>query len=215
VITRLRPFLKYIGIIAALAVLAGTMATPVSAELPDTILQVEGTHIVVADCAGDYAGDLGSCGTEQISLASLAAAGARQSDKIDFGTNRAQLWVMYTAIEFDIAPTSLDLVEHYIGFSPSATAGTANPGGLSGSDAAYTGTAGDSLADSVAQLTFMGSLIATSDASTVVQFQKLNIFKTPLRYGSVVVRNSADQAFEGDDVEMAILIIPLETQVQE
>ena len=205
---------KWAGILGALAIFAAISATPVSAALPDTIVQVEGTLIVVGDCAGDYAGDLGTC-TDQISLASVAAGAARQSAKIDFGVNRAQLWVMYTAIEFDIAPTSGNIVEHYIAFSPNATAATANPGGVSGSDAAYTGTAGDSLADSALQLAFMGSLIATSDAATVVQFQKLSIFKTPIRFGSLVVINSADQAFEGDDVEMAILIIPLETQIQE
>ena len=136
-------WIKWAWILGALAIFAAIIATPVSAALPDTILQVEGTHIVVADCAGDYAGDLGAC-TDQISLASISAAAARQSDKIDFGVNRAQLWAMYTAIEFDIAPTSRDIVEHYIAFSPSATAATANPGGVSGSDAAYTGTAGDS-----------------------------------------------------------------------
>lgn len=205
---------KYVGLLGALAVFAAIIATPVSAALPDTILQVEGTHIVVADCAGDYAGDLGTC-TDQITLVSLGAGAARQSDKIDFGVNRAQLWAMYTAIEFDVAPNSGTVVEHYIGFSPSATAATANPGGVSGSDAAYTGTAGDSLTDSKAQLTFMGSLITTSDAATVVQFKSLNIFKTPTRFGSLVIVNRSGQALEGDDIEMAILIIPLETQIQE
>lgn len=205
---------KYVALLGVLAIFAAIIATPVSAALPDTILQVEGTHLVVADCAGDYAGDLGSC-TDQISMASVAASAARQSAKLDFGTNRAQLWAMYTAMEFDVAPASGGAVDHYLAFSTSGTAGTANPGGTSGADAAYTGTSGDSLEDSLKQLLFVGSLVATSDIAPTVQFQQVGIFKTPLQFANLAIVNLANQALEGDDIEMGILIIPLETQIQE
>ena len=210
----LRPFwVRYLAIIIALCVLAGLSSNPVDAVFPDTITQVEGTLIVVADTT-DYTGDLGAR-TDQIDLTSLASGSARQSDKLDFQVNRAHLWAMYTAIEFDVAPTSGETVDFYIAFSPSATAGTANPGGTSGVDGAYTGTTGDSLDDSLKQLDYIGSLIATSDLATTVEFQQIGIFKTPLRHGTLVLDNNTSQAFEGDANEMGILIIPLETQIQE
>lgn len=203
--------LKLIAALVGLMALIGVVANPLEAALPDTIYQVEGTHIVVADLT-DYAGDLGTR-TDQIDLTSLAAGAARQSAKLDFGVNRAQLWDMYAAIEFAVAPVSQCNVDFYIGFSPSATAGTANPGGTSGSDAAYTGTAGDTLDDSLPQLDYIGSLFATSDATTVVQFSNIGWFKTPQRYGNLVVDNNCGQAFVADAVEMAVQIIPLETQI--
>lgn len=203
---------KYL-IVLAVILMAAMIATPVAATLPDTILVVEGTHIVVADTT-DYAGDLGSR-TDQIDLTSVGAAAARQSDKLDFGANRAQLWSMDSAIEFAVAPTSGNTVDHYICFSSSATAGTQNPGGTSGSDAAYTGTAGDSLADSIKQCNYIGSLVGTSDATTVVQFQEIGVFRAPQRYGNLVIVNSADQALVADAVEQGVRIIPLEVQVQE
>ena len=205
---------KYLAVVATLALLAGIVANPVSAALPDTIAQVNGTAIVVGDCAGDYAGDLGSC-TDQITLTGVLATEARESDKIDFGINRAQIYTMRVAVEFAVAPTSGDTVDYYIGWSNSATAGTANPGGLTGSDADYTGTAGDSLADSLAQVDYIGSLFATADATAVVQFQDLGTFKAPQRYGTLVVDNSTGQNFHSDDVEMGARIDPLELQVQE
>jgi len=181
--------------------------------LPDTIYQVEGTHIVLADTT-DYAGDLGSR-TDQIDLTSVGAAAARQSTKFDFTANRATLYSMYAAIEFAVAPASGAVVDFYLCFSPSATAGTANPGGTSGSDAAYTGTAGDSLADSVKQCTYIGSLVATSDATTVVQFQHIGLFKAPLRYANLVVVNNTGQALVADAVEQGVLIIPETSQIQD
>ena len=183
--------------------------------MANEVLQKAQTAIVLADTT-DYAGDLGTR-TDQILLAALAAGAARQSDKVDLGKSATLLatrFAVYAAIEFDVAPTSGDNVDIWIGFSPSATAGTANPGGLTGADAGYTGTAGDSLDDSLKQLEFLGSLIATSDAATVVQFQFIGWFVAAERYASIVVDNNADQALEGDDVEMAIRIVPLLDEIQ-
>lgn len=183
--------------------------------MANEILQKAQTAIVIADTT-DYAGDLGTR-TDQIDLTSLASGAARQSDKVDLGGGAALLgtrFAVYIAIEFDVAPTSGDVVDIWIGFSPSATAGTANPGGLTGADAVYTGTAGDSLDDSLKQLEFVGPLIATADAATVVQFQYVGSFVAAERYASIVVDNNADQAFEGDAVEMAIRIVPYLDEVQ-
>lgn len=173
------------------------------------------TAIVIADTT-DYAGDYGTR-THQIDLTSLAAAAARQSAKVDLAVSGALLAPLYAVIlvvEFDVAPTSGDNVDLYVGFSPSATAATANPGGLTGSDGAYTGTAGDSLDDSLKQLTFLGALIATSDAAAVVEPHSLGFLIPTERYASFVVDNNADQAFEGDAIEMAIRLVPWTHEIQ-
>jgi hypothetical protein len=203
---------KQIGIIAGLLLLVGIVAGPVSAALPDTIFQVDGTHIVVGDCAGDYAGDLGTC-TDQISLTGLAAAAARQGVKIDLGANRAQLYSMTVAVEYSAAGTAGQTADFYLGFSPSATAGTANPGGTSGTDAAYTGTG--VLATGLRQLQFVGAISRTADTAGVVQFATVGTFRAPQRYVNLVVVNSSTTNFDSDDIEMGVLIVPLTTQIQE
>jgi len=211
-----KPMKWLTGLLIAVLLLVG-IATGVNAALPDTVLQVEGTHIVVADST-DYNGDLGTR-TDQIDLTSISATAAREGDKLDFGVDRAQLWEMYGSVVFAVAPTSGESVDYYIGFSPSCTAGTANPGGTSGSDSAYTGTEDDSLADSIKQLSYIGSLIATADATgssaDFNQFQSIGIFKTPLQCGNPVFHNQTGQSTSAGAVFDGILIVPLETQIQE
>lgn len=180
--------------------------------IPNEVLQKIGTIIVLADTT-DYAGDLGTR-TDQIDLTSVAATAARQSTKFDFGATRAAKYGIFVAIEFAVAPTSGEVVDFYLAPSPSATAGTANPGGCSGADSAYTGTAGDSLADSLLQLDYVGSLIATADATTVVQFQRIGTYSPTERYASLVVVNNTSQALVADAVEMAVLITPVVDEIQ-
>lgn len=183
--------------------------------MANEVFQKAQTAIVVADTT-DYAGDLGTR-THQIDLTSLGAGAARQSAKVDLAISGAFLatrYAVYVAIEFDVAPTSGDRVDIWAGFSPSATAGTANPGGLSGADAAYTGTAGDSLDDSLKQLDFIGALIATVEIATTVQFQFVGWLYAAERHASFVVDNNADQALEGDAIEMAIRIVGYTDEIQ-
>lgn len=174
--------------------------------MPTEILIKSDTPIVIAN-SGDYAGDLGSQ-TDQINLTSVASTEARESDKIDLGATRAAVYAVTAAIEFDVAPTSGNIVSIWWAPSPASAAGDANPGGISGSDADYTGTTGDSLADSVIQLTLIGNLVCTSDLATVVEFQTF-MYSPEHRYGSVVVYNEADQAFEGDAIEMGVSLTPI------
>lgn len=180
------------------------------------LVAADTTPIVWADTT-DYAGDGGSR-THQITLASLAAAAARQGAKADMDTggvaNRIAPWYAVTLrVEFDVAPANSKTVDLYWAASPNSTAATANPGGCSGSDAAYTGSAGSTLAESLLQLQHIGSLACTNDAAVVVQ-QQTFVTRIPLQWGMPVVVNNADQAFEGDDIEMSITFTPLEDEIQ-
>lgn len=178
------------------------------------VLQKLGTAIVFANTT-DYSSTVsGLARTDQIDLTSLASGAMRQSAKADFGATRARQYRVAVAIEFAVAPASGESVDFYLAASPSATAANANPGGVSGSDAAYTGTAGDSADDSLKQLRYIGSLVATADATTVVQYQEIGIISDLMRYNSIVVDNNASQAFHSDAVEMFVAFIPIIDDVQ-
>lgn len=182
--------------------------------MANEILFNYGTAIVWADSA-DYSSTVsGLARTHQIDLTSLGSNAARQGAKADLGDLRPQQYVVLAGIEFDVAPTSGEVVSLWWAGSPSATAGNANPGGTSGADAAYTGTAGDSLDDSIRQLQHLGNLIATADAATTVQFQQIGVVSLVPRYGMPVVYNQTGQALEGDAVEMYVALIPLTDEIQ-
>lgn len=179
------------------------------------LLHANGTPKVWADTT-DYAGD-GGARTHQIDLTSLAAGAARQGAKadmdIDGSDHLPQRWAVTLRVEFDVAPGDNKSVDLYWAASLSETAATANPGGTTGSDAAYTGTAGSTLAESLLQLQFIGSLSCTNDAADVV-LQQTFITTIPTQFGMPVVVNNADQAFEGNAVEMSITFTPLEDEAQ-
>lgn len=180
--------------------------------MPNEILEKNGTAIVFANSA-DFGGSP-IARTHQINMTSLGAGAARQGDKVDLGATRAARYDVVLRPEFDVAPTSPGKqVSVWWAPSPHATAGTANPGGVSGSDSAYTGTSGDSLADSILQLQYIGALQCTSDVAPTVQQQAFTFFPE-CRYGTPVVWNEADQAFEGDGVEMSLIFIPVIDEVQ-
>ena len=179
--------------------------------MANEILVKQGTAIVWADTT-DYAGD-GGTRTHQILLATLADAAARQGAKADLTATRAARYAVTLRLEWDVAPGDGDTAELYMGPSLSAVAATANPGGLTGADAAYTGTAGSTLAESLLQLDLVGVMMCTNDAATVVQ-QQTFVYSPALRYVSPVVVNNGGQALEGDDIEMSITMTPLIDEVQ-
>lgn len=173
-----------------------------------------GTATVWADTT-DYSSTVsGLARTHQIDLTSLASGSARQGAKADLGATRAAKYNVLIAIEIAASAASDEKIDVYFGFSPSATAGNANPGGLTGADAAYTGTAGDSLADSLKQLEFAGSLITTADNTTVVQYGKVGELYATGRYVSPVLVNNSTGALMTDAVEMYIALEPIIDEAQ-
>jgi len=173
------------------------------------IVVKDGTPIVWADDT-DFTGTLsGYTKTHQLDLTSLANGASRQGAKADLTAKRAARYAIHVGIEMDVAPASGATIDFYWAASSHTTAGNCNPGGTSGVDAAYTGSAGDSMDDSLKQLIYLGSLVLTADAATVVQYATLPEFVAPLRYGMVVVDNNGGQALEGDAIEMFVTLVPL------
>ena len=178
--------------------------------LPDSHVVQVGTAIVLGNSATHSpaaANDLGG-DTDQIDLTSVADTAARESAKIDFGASRARIIYVYAAFEFAATPVAGEVVELYFAPSISATASAANPGGVSGSDGAYTGTSGSTLAESVLQLQKIGEFICTDDATGTVQISYVGSFIPPTRYGTIVVKNESGAAFHSDVVETSILLTP-------
>lgn len=177
------------------------------------VLIKNGTPIVWANTS-DY-GDAVWTRTRQIDLTSLANGAARQGQKADLLSPRAGAFTVRVVVEPDVAPSSGATSEIYFGFSGSGTAGTDNPAGLTGADGAYTGTTGDSLADSVKALSTIPFIyLHTSDVAPIVLPQDIGILYPILEWVSPVIVNSSGQAYEGDAIEMYIALIPIPDEVQ-
>jgi len=179
--------------------------------MANEVLLKSGTPTVWAD-ATDYAGD-GGTRTHQIDLTSLADGAARQGAKADLGATRAERYAVTFCVEMAVAPVSGAYVDLYWAASIHATAATMNPGGCSGSDAAYTGTAGDSMDDSLNQLIPVGGLYLTSDADPVLHSMTFILFP-PHRYGMPVVDNNGGQAMHSDAIECFVALTPLIPEIQ-
>lgn len=179
--------------------------------MANEILVKSGTPIVWAD-SGEYAGD-GGARTHQIDLNGLSVGAARAGAKADLGATRAKQYAVTVCVEMAVAPTSLSSVDVYWAASPHATAGTLNPGGCTGVDEAYSGTAGDSLDDSLNQLIYLGTVSLTSDADPVLQMQTFTLFPSH-RYGMPVIDNNSDQAMHSDAIECFVSLTPIVPEIQ-
>jgi len=190
-------------------------------EVPTKFLytEMDGTpkQIVFADHAGDFspttANDLrktsdGSQNLEvQLSMASVANAGFRQSAKFDFGENWAQEYQARGAFEIAATPTSLRSINAFLSYSQSGTAGNGNSGNVTGSDAAYTGYSSNAAA-AVTQLHQISSFPVTAQATSTVQVIEGWTFTPKGRYASLVVQNDTGAAMHSDDAEIHIVLNP-------
>lgn len=152
-------------------------------------------------------------GTYAMTMTGVAIDAARQGAKGDLGTPRAARFAYQVEFNMDVAVTAGNVLEFYWSSSPSATAGTQNDGAASGTDSAYTGSAGGSVDETKTQLIWVGNLVLTPDADTVVQ-QATFIFSPPHQYGMPIVVNKSDQALEGDDDSHKITVTPIIDEVQ-
>ncbi len=132
-------------------------------------LNTLGTALSWKSSGGDYA----------ITLTSLASAAARCGAKGNLGTFWPRRWNALLASAVGSAATNGTILELYWAPSTSATAGTENPGGATGTDAAFTTPAEYKL-----QLLPIGVLALSNNAGTGQQYQIFE-FYPPTQYGSV------------------------------
>lgn len=190
--------------------------------LPDSVKRVVGTPIVLADTTDHSPAANNNLGTrtDQIDCTDLVAGLARQSAQIDFTANMDVDYTFSCCVEWEVTPeiAAGETLDFYLAFSNSATAAVANPGGVTGSDSAYTGYSAGTLADSLKQLYFLGSMsmdnvITTDQAQIAMAIATV----TPLqRYATLVVVNSAaSAALHSDMVETSFVFTPIVTQIQD
>lgn len=184
------------------------------------VLVKTGTQISFADHAGDFSPsaalhtlEQGTPTDVQLALASLANDAARQSTKFDFGATRARRYSVMAAFELASTPTAGEIIELWLAYSPSTTAGTGNPGNVAGSDSAYTGYSSN-LDASLEHLTRIGEFVCTAQATATVQVGRCGVFAPLERYASLVVVNRCGIAFHTDDVECNIVFTPLVDEIQ-
>ena len=167
-----------------------------------------GTPIIWASAS--YGGTPAANGA--ITTASLAnsndtTTGGRQGVKLDFGATRAMMWRCEADVEFAATPTANTSVDIYLAPSRSATAGTDNPGGVSGTDAAYSGE-NSNLNVALNKLFWVGSLNVSAFATSGVQKAFVGRFRLSARYNSLVIVNRSAVAFHSSDANMRFVFTP-------
>ena len=181
--------------------------------MANQILQEKGTRIVWAH--GDDFDDAPYANTLELDFsagaAGLANAAAWQGAKADLGDPKAKLFTVTLNVEIDVAPASGVTIDLYWAASED---NTAFPGGASGSDATYTGTAGDSIADSLKQCMYIGGIPCTADADPVEQ-QKTWMVSLPTQYGAPIVFNQCGQSLVTDGTHMYLIVTPLIDEIQD
>ena len=168
------------------------------------VLLKQGVQFLFADHATDFGAApataansliIGAPTDVQIDLTGVAASGgAREAAKADLTTPWAEKWAVQACLEFETAPADGGVVDFYWGASPSTTAATGNPGGLTGSDAAFTDTTGN-----LGQMQRIGSLLVRNN---VINIGKVGIFTPWFQFGILVVVNQASTALRSTATAM-------------
>lgn len=148
-----------------------------------------------------------SGGDHAITLASLADGAGRCGEKIDLGEAFAREYLLMVELNLDTAPTAGNTVEIYWAASHD---NSTFPGGATGTDAAYKSGEEDEWKK---QLLFIGALVLTNDADSVVQTQGF-VFRPPSRYGCPVIVNKSGVALEGDNDDHQLTLTPIVDELQ-
>lgn len=172
--------------------------------MPNEILLKQGIQFLFADHAIDFGAApatpansliIGTPTDVQLDLTGVAASGgARQSAKANLTTPWARQWLVMACLEFETAPTDGGTVEFYWAPSPSSTAGTGNPGGTTGSDAAFTDTTGN-----LGQMDLIGIMTVRNN---IINIGKVGVFIPSHQYGNLVVVNQASTALRSTATAM-------------
>ena len=147
----------------------------------------------------------------QIDLTAILTTEARASTKADLGAQRAPEYSVTAAIEMQATPTTGTTWDFYWAASAVAADGTGNPGGVTGTDADYTGTPA-TLAEGLSHLIFIGSLLMTADVS--IQVGNVGVFSPPTQHGMLVCVNNSGATSHTDVIETAIAFDPIIPDIQ-
>jgi hypothetical protein len=172
--------------------------------MANEVLVKQGIQLLFADHATDFGAApataansliIGAPTDVQMDLTGVAATGgAHQAAKADLTTPWGKEWTVDACLEFETAPADGGVVEFYWAPSPSGTAGTGNPGGTTGTDAAFTDTAGN-----LGQMIPIGILTVRND---VIAIGHVGILVPTFQYGNLVIVNKASTALRSTATAM-------------
>lgn len=149
-----------------------------------------------------------SGGTYALTCTSVTNGNGRQGAKGDLGAHWAGLFDVLFTSSVGSAATAGNEIELWWAPSDSATAGTDNPGGVSGTDTTFNTTPDEYKQ----QLIFIGSLVLSNNAGTAVQKQWFQ-FSPPTEYGSPVVVNKSGQTLGGTAADHTVTLTPVVDEV--
>lgn len=167
--------------------------------LPDFLKYEVGTSKSWKPSGGDYF----------FVITSLANGSAYQGQKGDLGVARARLWYVLFSTAVAVAATDGSEIDLFWAASPSATAGTDNPGNTNGLDNGLSNPS-----QVTKQLIFLGSLVLSNALGTGVQKQGF-VFSPPTRYGMPVVYNRSGQALSATAGNHEVRLNPIEEAVED
>lgn len=147
-----------------------------------------------------------SGGTYALTCTSVTNNNGRQGVKGDLGATRAQRYAVQVTFSVGSAATNGLEIEVYWAASPSATAGTSNPGGTSGTDATFNTTPDEYKL----QLQFIGSLVLSNNAGTGIQTTNLGPFTPRFRYGMPVIVNKSGQTLGATAGDHTVVLYPMQ-----
>lgn len=127
--------------------------------------------------------------------------GAKSATLVDGTKGFPEVLRITVETKLGVAPTDGNEMRLFLGFSGNSTAGTDNPGGLTGADAVVADS------DQLPQLVFAGSVIVASSLGTGVQRQVLEV-EPKKEYVIPVIQNSTGQTTSNVDSETKVVIQP-------
>lgn len=135
-----------------------------------------------------------SGGDHVLTFTSVANAAGRAGDKcstndiLDATKGLAEVLEVFASCKVQVAPTAGLTVDVYLAFSDSSTAGTNNPGNLSGADAVLSNV------DVLPLLVFVGSIVLSNSIGTGVQQARFLLQPQDQFLIPVLVNNSGQTA---------------------
>jgi len=195
--------------------------------MPNEVLQKVGTQIVFANhvnATPEFVGGaaktslvLAGATEIELDLTTLTTLNVAESDKFNFGTNRAARYSCMASIESGASAMTIgETIEFYLAPSTQSAATDGNPGQLAGADASAGGggiSGVGTIDELLKQCMFIGSLIVEDTASTV-QTGFVGTFSPPEQYGILVVLNNTSESFETNAVEHHVVFNPIVDEIQ-
>jgi hypothetical protein len=148
-----------------------------------------------------------SGGDKALTGTSLTDGSARQGDKsatlVDGTKGMPEQLTIVVETIFGSAPTSGNEVELWLGWSPSATAGTSNPAGLGGADAAFSNPSNVKFL-----LSYAGSLICSNSLGTALHRQDAFVVKPKDIALIPVIVNLSGQTLSATGTNTKVTVTP-------